>query len=409
MVIAFTPFVWTVGEDAGMPSAYRALEGLREAGFDVHVVIPSDRAVPSTYRGLNLHAFAVPRFGLEGSYGLERSPLLLQAPDKRTASLRWKGFLGAMLAGFIHKGHRVAGQHRPALLYGILPVGALAASVLGGVLRRPNVTRLFGTHLAPVQGVRLLGHLWELAAFKAPADLIVLTNDGTLGDVVARRLRVPPERLRFLMNGVDEAFFAPSSPTEQRQVKASLGLRQSTSLVVFAQHLISSHRADVLVDAVAEARGRGVDVAAALAGDGPERPALEARIAAAAVSDRVLLLGDVPRSRIRELLSAADAVVSLDELSNVVNSVLEGLAAGIPVIATATGGTRSLLTDGVDAIVLPRPDPLELAGALTSIACDPALGARLRAGARATASQRLQIWPERMAFETSILRKLIRR
>jgi glycosyltransferase involved in cell wall biosynthesis len=391
-----------------MPSAYRALEGLREGGFDVHVVMPSDGPVPSTYRGLNLHSFAVPRFGLEGSYGLERSPLLLQAPDERTASLRWKGFLGALLAGSIRIGHRVARRHRPDLLYGILPTGALAASALGGLLRRPNVTRLFGTHLAPVQGLRLLGHLWELAAFKAPADLIVLTNDGTLGDDVARRLRVPPERVRFLMNGVDEAFFLPSNDTEQRQVKESLGLHQSTALVVFAHHLISSHRAEVLVDAVGEARRRGVDVAAVVAGDGPERPALEARIAAAGVSDRLLLLGNVSRSRIQQLLAASDAVVSLDELSNVVNSVLEGLAAGVPVIATATGDTRSLLTDGVDAIVLSRPDPHQLADALTSIATDPELGERLRAGARATASRRLQTWPERMAFETTILRKLIR-
>lgn len=407
VVLVLAPFIWTVGEDAGMPSAYRALEGLREAAFDVHVVIPSHLPAPSVYRGLNMHSFALPRFGLEGSYGLERSALLLRPPDGRTASWRWKAFLGAMLARFIQMGYHVAKRNPPALLYGILPVGALAASVLGGVLRQPNVTRLFGTHLAPVRGVRLLGHPWELAAFKAPADLIVLTNDGTLGDDVARRLRVPRERLQFLMNGVDEEFFEASSPAARRDLKASLGLCESTFLVLFAHHLIPSHRAEVLVDAIEEAWNRGVDVAAVVAGDGPERPALEARITRAAVSDRVLLLGDVPRRRIKDVLVGSDAVVSLDELSNVVNSVLEGLAAGLPVIATATGGTRSLLTDGVDAIVLSRPDPHELADALASIASDHDLRERLRGGARATATSRLQSWPERMALETTLLRSLV--
>jgi glycosyltransferase involved in cell wall biosynthesis len=283
---------------------------------------------------------------------------------------------------------------RPNLLYGILPTGALAASLLRLLTRRPNVTRLFGTHLAPVHGVAHLAHAWEVAAFKAPAAALVVTDDGTLGDRVARRLRVPAERFHFLMNGVDETFADGGGPT-RAEARASLALDDAVAVFVFAHHLIPQHHPAVFVEAVERVDG----AVGLVAGDGPERPALEAL-----AGDRVRLLGNVSRTEIRRLLAAADAVVSLDELSNVVNSVLEALALGVPVVATATGGTRALLADGESALLLERPDVATVADALRRVASDPDLRARLSAGARLVAAERLVTWDERMRIEDDLLR-----
>jgi len=132
-----------------MPSAYRTLTGLAANGFDVHVVMPERRAEgPRDYRGLHLHTFSVPTFGLEGEYGPARSSLLLEAPPGRGAGLRWKCFLTAMLAAAVRRALRVAREIDPALVYGILPTGALAAAAVARRTGAPNVTRLFGTHLA---------------------------------------------------------------------------------------------------------------------------------------------------------------------------------------------------------------------------------------------------------------------
>jgi glycosyltransferase involved in cell wall biosynthesis len=407
-LVAITPFLWTLAEDAGMPSAYRTLTGLAANDFDVHVVLPErGGGCARPYRGLTLHPFDVPAFGLRGEFGATRSPLLLEAPPGREAGLRWKAFLAAMLAGGVRRALRVAGHVRPALTYGILPTGALAAAAVGRREHVPNVTRLFGTHLAPVHGAALVGHAWELAAFKVPAQLVIVTDDGTQGDVVARRLKVPEERFRFELNGVGEEFRTRANLPEPREVKLELGLDPDTALFVFAHHLIPSHHPLVLVDAAGALARDGVAAAIVVAGDGGERAALEEAIRRRGLEGRLVVLGNVAREQVRRLLAAAAAVVSLDELSNLVNSVLEALALGVPVVATDTGGTRRLLADGENSLLLPRPDGEELAAALRRLVEDGALAAQLRAGAAETARARLESWDERMAREARMLREAI--
>src|SRR5918997_4036677 len=97
-VLAITPLIWNLAEDAGMPSAYRTLAGFRDAGFDVHVLMPASEPWPEPdYRGLRLHTYRAPRFGLAGDFGPTRSALLVELPPgRRGASLRWKAYLGTI-------------------------------------------------------------------------------------------------------------------------------------------------------------------------------------------------------------------------------------------------------------------------------------------------------------------------
>jgi len=343
---------------------------------------------------------------LRGEFGPTRSPLLLETPDGRAAGLRWKAFLAAMLAGAVRCGLEVAREVRPVLLYGILPTGALAAGGVALRTRVPNVTRLLGTHLASVRGLALTGHAWEVAAFKLPARLLIVTDDGTLGDEVARRLRVPDARLRFLMNGVDERFRDREGLASASQVKESLDLDPQVPLFLFAHHLLPSHHVLTLVRAVQLLTRDGHTVAAVVAGDGPERADLVEAVRAARLERRIVILGNVTRERIRELMGAAVAVVSLDDLSNLVNSVLEALAFGIPVIATASGGSTRLLSDLENALVLPGAEARALAAAMWRLAEDKDLAVRLRNGATVTAQTRIRSWSDRIADEAQMLQEV---
>jgi glycosyltransferase involved in cell wall biosynthesis len=391
-----------------MPSAYRTLTGLQANGFDVHVVLPTDGASRDYQEdGLVLHTFGTPRFGLKGSFGPHRSPFLLEAPSGYSGSIRWKAFVAGMCGNALRRGLQVANEISPAIVYGIMPPGAIAASAIGRRRRIPNVTRLFGTFLAPMATWQLLGNLWEVAAFKVPADLVIVTDDGTFGDVVARRLRLPHKRFEFLMNGVDEAFLRPlaSGPVP----KESFGLPARMPLALCAHHLWPSHHCDALVDAVGNLRTQGVNLAAVLAGDGPERERLRAQAAARNVADRVVLVGDIPRARLRELMEVADVVVSLDELSNLVNSVIEALAVGRPIVASRSGGTERLLLDGENAVLITPTSVDELTTALRLVVEDKSFAERLRARARKTAAERILSWDERMNREARLLRSLVGR
>jgi glycosyltransferase involved in cell wall biosynthesis len=208
------------------------------------------------------------------------------------------------------------------------------------------------------------------------------------------------------MNGVDEDFLGRDGLPGREALKSELGLEPETPLFVFAHHLIPSHHPLALVRAVDALARTGLDVAVAVAGDGPERAPLEEAVRRAGLERRVLVLGNVRRMRIRELLAAADAVLSLDELSNLVNSVLEALALGTPVVATATGGTGRLLVDGKNALLLARPDGDAVASALRRLVDDAELTRRLREGAAATARERIESWDDRIAREAEMLKEV---
>ena len=122
------------------------------------------------------------------------------------------------------------------------------------------------------------------------------------------------------------------------------------------------------------------DAILALAGDGPERSALEALSAELGVADRVRFLGH--RVDIAELLATCDAFVlpSLYEGSSL--AVLEAMAARRPVLSSAIAGTNELIEDEVDGLLVPPGDAGALAAGMRRLIHDPALRENLAAHAR---------------------------
>jgi glycosyltransferase involved in cell wall biosynthesis len=116
-----------------------------------------------------------------------------------------------------------------------------------------------------------------------------------------------------------------------------------------------------------------------IAGDGPDRPALES--AAAPLGDAVELLGE--RTDVADLLAAADVFVLSSDSEGMPMSVLEAMAAGLPVVATAVGGVPELVDDGRTGRLVPPRDPGALAAALAALAGDAGLRARMGEAGRA--------------------------
>lgn len=107
-----------------------------------------------------------------------------------------------------------------------------------------------------------------------------------------------------------------------------------------------------------------------IAGDGELRPEIERRIAERGLSERVTLLGR--RDDTPELLADADlfCLSSIDEGLSL--AILEAMAAGLPVVVTAVGGTPEAVVDGETGLLVPPRDPAALARALNAVLADPA-------------------------------------
>jgi glycosyltransferase involved in cell wall biosynthesis len=114
-----------------------------------------------------------------------------------------------------------------------------------------------------------------------------------------------------------------------------------------------------------------------LAGDGPERAALQRLAGGLGVADRLRVTGFVPHRAVPGLLAGADVVVLPSRYEELGTALVEAMAAGRPVVAAAVGGIPELVRDGVDGLLVPPGDPAALAAAVSRVLGDPALGARL--------------------------------
>jgi glycosyltransferase involved in cell wall biosynthesis len=147
--------------------------------------------------------------------------------------------------------------------------------------------------------------------------------------------------------------------------------------LAFAGRITAQKSLRVALEALASVDG----VALVLAGDGDERPALERDVAELGLESRVRFLGPQPRDRVLELFAAADASILSSSWENFPHSVVEALAAGTPVLATATGGVAEVVRDGENGLLVPVGDAVSLGDAIRRYLGDEALQRRLRAAA----------------------------
>jgi glycosyltransferase involved in cell wall biosynthesis len=151
---------------------------------------------------------------------------------------------------------------------------------------------------------------------------------------------------------------------------------------------------------------RRASFTATIVGDGPDRPAVEAEIRAAGLEGVVELAGerhDVPR-----LLADAEVFVLSSRSEGAPLSVLEAMAAGLPVVASAVGGVPEIVADGATGLLVPPGNVAALAAALEQLLADAALRRRLGAAGRERARARFDLAGLRRAHLELYARELAR-
>lgn len=209
--------------------------------------------------------------------------------------------------------------------------------------------------------------------------------DAVLGNSasVVRDLKnegVSPRRIGLIYNGVDVSRLAPK--TDRAAMRASLGLSQATLTLTIVANLIPYKGHRDLLEALARAKpSLPADWRLLIVGrdDGIQKD-LEVLAERLGVAPHVSFLG--PRTDVPDLLGASDVGLLCSHEEGFSNSVLEGMAAGLPMIVTNVGGNAEAVIDGESGLVVPARDPQRLSEAIVTLAQDAALHARLGAGAR---------------------------
>jgi len=188
---------------------------------------------------------------------------------------------------------------------------------------------------------------------------------------VALGWELPPEKVTVIPNAI------PPLPALRPagDVRAELGLEGP--LLAFAGRLNAQKALDVALEALAAVEGPSL----AFAGDGPERERLERRADDLGLNGRVRFLGARTRPQVLELFAAADASLLSSSWENFPHTVVEALAVGTPVLATAVGGVAEVVRDGENGLLVPANDSDALAGAIRRFLEEDGLAARLAAAA----------------------------
>lgn len=213
---------------------------------------------------------------------------------------------------------------------------------------------------------------WQLRALVSRVDRFLAVSREIATELV-EDLGWPAEKVEVTYNAVDvERAAVPAPPG----LRAQLGGSETRPLVLTPARLNAQKGHDALLEAIAEVP----EALFLLAGDGPERGRLEARAAELGVADRVRFLGR--REDVPQLLAACDvfALPSLYEGSSL--AVLEAMAAGIPIVSSAIGGTEELIENGQSGLLVPPGDAPALAAALRKLLGDPKLREDFAARAR---------------------------
>jgi glycosyltransferase involved in cell wall biosynthesis len=226
----------------------------------------------------------------------------------------------------------------------------------------------------------------------------LLSRVAAISPAVERRLldaRIEPERIRVICSAVDPEALAPSAPREV--LRAQLGATPATPCLLVAANLVRRKGVDVLLAAVAalDPRSRAV---LWVAGDGPERAALEAVAARLGLAERVRFLGR--RSDVPDLLEACDVFVLPSRHEGLGVAALEAMARGRPVVASAVGGLAEIVVPEQTGLLVPPEDSAALAAALERLIAD--LGLAQRFGAAGAKRVQEHFLAEQMvsAYET---------
>lgn len=175
-------------------------------------------------------------------------------------------------------------------------------------------------------------------------------------DDLVRALGVRGDRVRVISNGRDVARFQPVDGHERERARRALGLESGRRVVLVLGALSPEKRVGLAFDAVALVE----DVQLVVAGDGPDRQALQAKAAVLDLPVRFLgSVHDVPA-----VLAATDVVLLTSESEGLPGALVEAGLSGLPAVATDVGFVRDVVVDGVTGLVVVRPNPADLAGAL---------------------------------------------
>lgn len=385
----------------GAPAVYLPWLGYKKRGYDVDIFyigrFKHERCVQ--FEGCVIHTVPRPWLGR----------VLAKVPGKNVKMDLRRVFENV---GLYRSAARVARDRPPSVVYALRPAYVHAARRLATDHDACFIKRFFGTLLyAELTGRQrertLAEHLTEKKAWLCPADMTIITNDGTNGDKVAELLGLPREQYRVWFNGIDKTWTGTSQASAAYRSK--IGLSADDFVLLCLSRLAWWKRQDRIIRAMELIVKEAPNARLVLAGEGGARPSLEKMVADLRLTGCVRFLGAVPYNDVQTIMGMADVFLQMNDYSNLGNSLLEAMVCGRTIVTWDVGGTSQVIADNQTGRLLPDPEPDTVARAVLELIEDREKARRLGQNARRFVEEKLPTWDERVNTEIDLVEDLCAR
>ncbi len=221
---------------------------------------------------------------------------------------------------------------------------------------------------------------WRRDFSYARMDSIIVPS-GYLKEMLVEHWHLPPDRVQVVFNSFEATgqALSPPSPRSGREARPA-GTRRPTETPKAVIDLPVRYKLITVcrltgwkgVDGLIQALPALPDVGLVIVGDGPLYADLVALSRTLGVETRVCFVGMVPKEHVSAYLRACDIFVLNSTYEGMPHVILEAMAAGLPVVATAVGGSGEIIKDGVNGLLIPPGEPLSLQQALRRMLSNPA-------------------------------------
>ena len=240
-------------------------------------------------------------------------------------------------------------------------LGRLAARMAGV----PVVVHTFhGSVFDGYFGPRVAGFFqWVERMLARSTDAIVAVSERVAADLIERRIATR-EKIAVVPLGLELDRFRDVE-LHRGELRRELGLPLQARLVGCVGRLVPIKDLPTLLRAMVELAVAQPEAVLLVAGDGPERPALERQAHRLGLGSRVRFLGF--RDDLERIYADLDVAVNCSLNEGTPVSLIEAMAAGVPVVATSVGGTPDLLEEGRLGKLVPPAEPTALGAGLSEI------------------------------------------
>lgn len=244
---------------------------------------------------------------------------------------------------------------RVDLIHANWSINGIIAGVAGLLTKTPIVTTLRGSDVARAKR-RLIDRYWLRLSGRLSTRLITVGTG--LKDTVSIQCPFLAEKISVIPNGVGDEFL----DVFRKRLKNNNSILHLTSI----SNLISEKGVDDIVKAFSHLDDRS-NIELTIIGDGPERQNLRLLCESLNLSKEIRFIGKVPPTLIASYLTRTDIFIAPSYSEGRPNTVLEAMAAGIPVIGTNIDGIKELIQHAVSGLLFPPGDTEQLARHITHL------------------------------------------